>query len=148
MTKRKYASRYPLASFGPELMEILLKGARERVEIPCPDHRTMAFLQMRIQMMRGAMARENHPQYSIAARARTARTWDFESKDKNKKCVLVIQPNDYQFRDILAGAGIVPQPHTEDLLIDAPPPPTPADPTVEPSPEPQTDIPSPYDRFK
>lgn len=146
MTKRKYASRYPLASFGPELMEILLKGARERVEIPCPDHRTMAFLQMRIQMMRGAMARESHPQYALAARARTSRTWDFEGNNRDKKCVLVIQPNDFQFRDILAGVGIIPQKHTEDLLTDAPAPPTPVDPTVEPSSEPQTD--NPYERFK
>jgi hypothetical protein len=147
MTKRKYASRYPLASFGPELMEVLLKGARERVEIPFPDHRTMAFFQMRIQMLRGAMARESHPQYSLAARARTARTWDFASKDKNKNCVLVIQPNDFQFRDILAGIGITPSSHTQDLLSDETrPPPTPPDPTVEPSTEPLSD--NPYERFK
>ena len=146
MTKLKYESRYPLASFGPELMELLLKGARERVEVPCPDHRTMAFLQMRIQMLRGAMARESHPQYPLAARARTSRTWDFEGNNKNKNCILVIQPNDYQFRDILAGIGIAPQPHTEDLLRDEPPPSTPPDPTVEPSTEPLSD--NPYERFK
>ncbi len=146
MTKRKYASRYPLASFGPELMEVLLKGARERVEIPFPDHRTMAFFQMRIQMLRGAMARESHPQYPLAARARTSRTWDFAGGDKDKNCILVIQPNDYQFRDILSGIGITPQPHTEDLLTDPPPPPTPVDPTVEPSTEPLSD--NPYERFK
>lgn len=114
MTRPK-SSRYPVSSFGPELLAILLKGARERVEIPCPDQRYMKYLQMRLQMLRGAMAREAHPQYGLVTRARTTRQWDASiSKDAN--CVLVVQPNDAQFSGVLAAAGIKVSDVDQDLL--------------------------------
>jgi len=114
MTRPK-ASRYPVSSFGPELLAILLKGARERVEIPCPDQRYMKYLQMRLQMLRGAMARESHPQYGLVTRARTTRQWD-HTVDKDTDCVLIVQPNDAQFSDALRAAGITVSDATQDLL--------------------------------
>jgi hypothetical protein len=113
MTRPKM-SRYTVNSFGPELLAVLLKGARERVAIPCPDQRTMKFIQMRLQMLRGAMFRERHPQYELVTRARTSRTWDKSHPDKN--CVLVVAPNDSQFAAIFRDAGIVPTDHERDIL--------------------------------
>lgn len=142
MTRPK-ASRYPVSSFGPELLEVLIAGAQRRVEIPFPDQRTMKHFQMRIHMLRGAMSRENHAQYSLATRARTSRSWNRE-KGKDVECVLTIQPNDSQFGDILTRAGITPSQNTRDILTETPAPPTPHDPSIEPAVTP-TD---PYERFK
>lgn len=116
MTRSK-ASRYMVSSFGPELLATLLKGARERVEIPCPDQRTMQNLQMRLQMLRGAMQREKHPNYALVTRARTTRTWDADV-GPNANCVLVVQPNDSQFADIITKAGIHVTQNDADLLSD------------------------------
>lgn len=122
MTRRK-VNRQPVSSFGPQLLAVLLKGARQRVEIPCPDQRTMKWLQFRIQTLRGAMDRERHPQFELACRARTSRTWP-DKADPDKDCVLVIQPQDDQFSDILTRAGIPVDDHSRDLLDDkAPSPP-------------------------
>jgi len=119
MTRPK-VSRYTVSSFGPELMAVLLKGARERIEIPCPDQRTMKFIQMRLQMLRGAMYRERHQQYELVTKARTSRTWDKADKDKN--CILVVAPNDSQFADIFRRAGVEVTSHDRDILegVDAP----------------------------
>jgi len=137
MTRPKM-SRYPVSSFGPELMAVLLKGARERVELPCDDQRHMKFLQMRLQMLRGAMAREGHPDYTLVTRARTTRTWDRElGKDVN--CVLVVQPNDIQFTDTIRKAGIEVDDINVDDVVDAPD--ILPDPIVDP-------ILNPYSKFK
>jgi hypothetical protein len=129
-------------------MAILLKGATERVEIPCPSLKVMMALQMRIQMLRGAMNRENHPQYTLATRARTSRTWDRDADPKGERTsVLVVQPNDAQFNDILTKAGVtVTEEHRDILEETAAPEGTPNDPTIEPA---TTFNPlDPYSRFK
>ena len=145
---RPQKSRYPVSSFGPELLATLLKGSVERVEIPCPSMRVMMALQMRIQMLRGAMARENHEQYALVTRARTSRTWDKEKDPKgDRTSVLVIQPNDSQFTDLIKKAGVDVTTTHRDLLEDQPAPTgVPADPSTEP-PSTTTTL-NPYDRFK
>lgn len=144
---RPQKSRYPVSSFGPELLAALLKGSVERVEIPCPSMRVMMALQMRIQMLRGAMARENHEQYALVTRARTSRTWDKEKDPKgDRTSVLVIQPNDSQFTDLITKAGVDVTTAHRDLLEDQPAPTdVPTDPSTEP---PSTTTLNPYDRFK
>lgn len=144
MTRPK-TSRYPVSSFGPELLQVLIEGAQRPVEIPFPDQRTMKHFQMRIHMLRGAMQREAHPQFALATRARTSRSWNRE-KGKDAECVLTVRPNDSQFTDILDRAGIKTSPHTRDLLTETPAPLAPRDPTIQPDPEsPHLD---PYERFK
>lgn len=125
-------------------MQVLLEGAVRRVEIPFPDQRTMKHFQMRIHMLRGAMSREQHPQYLLATRARTSRLWEHD-KGINVGCKLIVQPNDSQFSDILAKAGIKPTQNTHDILTETPVAPAPRDPTIEPNPAPTSD---PYERFK
>lgn len=131
-------SRYPVSSFSPNLLELLLRGARERVELPCPDQRTMQHVQARIHNLRTAMRRENHPQYKLVTRARTARTWTRGSPDSN--CVLIVQPHDAQFDALFRAAGIETPHHVKDLLDDVSNAPTtsPAD----------TPVDDPYAKFK
>lgn len=132
---RPSTSRYPVSSFGAELLAVLVKGATERVEIPCPNMKVMMALQMRIQMLRGAMGREKHPQYELVCKARTSRNWDRDEDPKGEKTsVLVVQPNDRQFGDILSKAGVVVDDPMKDLLEEeSAPQETPKDPTVEPA---------------
>lgn len=166
MTRPKIG-RYPVSSFGPELMALLIKASRERVEVPCESMTQMKNLQMRIQMLRGAMNRERHPQYVIATRVHTSCQWDFDKHPSTKKtqfprnaenCRLVLYPRDSQFADILAKAGVTTDDikAVDDILAEEPAAPsTPADPTTqhaEPSSETTTDPiineDSIYGRFK
>lgn len=159
MTRPKIG-RYPVSSFGPELMELLIQGSQRRVEIPCENMKQMKHLQMRIHTLRGAMARERHPQYALATRARTSCTWDHEKFPgrfpKNAtNCVLVIAPNDSQFSDILAKAGITPSQGAKDVLEDLALPDVPTDPSIQSATETPTttnddSTPTidPYARFK
>lgn len=128
-------SRYPVSSFGPELMAVLLKGAREEVRIPCRDAKQAQHLQARIHALRGAMNREKHPQYELSTRARTARDWKIGEDGKAKDFALIIRPNDSQFADIIKAAGIEVT-DERDLLEETAPPLTPKDPSTQPDPEP------------
>ena len=160
MTRPK-TGRYPVSSFGPELMALLLKASRERVEVPCESMTQMKALQMRIHSLRGQMNRERHPNYALVTRVHTSCTWDFDKFPSTRKkqfpkdatnCKLVLYPKDSQFTSILEAAGI----HAEDiknvegLLDDQAPPSTPSDPTTQPA-EPSDPIineESIYGRFK
>jgi hypothetical protein len=65
------------------------------------------------------MAREKHPNFALVTRARTSRHWD-TTHGKDTNCVLVIQPNDIQFADLIKKAGVeVDDEHVRDLLDDA-----------------------------
>src|SRR3954464_1002085 len=127
MTRPK---RSPVASFGPELLALLVKGATERVEVPMKSRKDLQMLQLRIQMLRGAMGREKHPMYDLVQRARTARMWDGEpGRETNWR--LIVQPHDIQFRDAILAAGIkVDEIALREVLEDTPST-VPADPSVE-----------------
>ena len=139
MTRPK-VNRYTVTAFGPDLMAVLLKGAREEVLLPCPDQRTMKHIQMRLNMLRGAMFREKHPQWELVTRARTTRTWP-DPKDQNKGCVLKVYPNDSQFASIFEAAGIRATQHDRDILenLDGD---TPSAPEIAP------EEPDPYQKWK
>lgn len=161
MTRPK-TGRYPVSSFGPELMALLIKASRERIEVPCQSMNQMKALQMRIHSLRGSMGREKHPQYALVTRVHTSCTWDFEKFPSTKAkqfpknatdCKLVLYPKDSQFTDILNRAGI-----TVDDIKDAgavldeiAPPDTPKDPSIEPAKqteEPSLNLDEIYGRFK
>lgn len=145
MTKR---SKNPVSSFGPELMAVLIKGSRETVTIPFPDARSMKYFQLRIQTLRGAMRRENHPQLSVVEIARTSRQWDLDEFGKPTNFRLVVEPQDLRFRDAIKAAGIelTDIAAADDILDDTALPETPIDPSTEPAlVDPSTD---PYATFK
>lgn len=152
-------SRYPVASFGPELMAALVKGAETRIEIHLETAREMQWLQQRIHMLRGAMGKEKHPNYTLAQRARTSRQWDEpEGTPRTGKPTksarnfrLVIEPNDVQFKSALEAAGVkIDNEAMRDVLDDTTTD-IPTDPSVEPATEPThvpTDGVDPYANFK
>lgn len=146
MTRR---TRNPVSSFGPELMAVLIKGARERVEIPCKDAKELAYLQLRLQTLRGSMGREKHPQYELSTRARTSRMWDVDEFGKPHNFRLIVEPQDIRFRDAILAAGITTTAidSAEDVLADLPEPSTPIDPSTEPALV-DPSAPDPYASFK
>lgn len=116
-------TKYPLESFGPELMAALLKGGREKVILPFlgPDGKRRAHnFQRRIHTMRRRMADAHHPNYMVATRARVSIFWGEsaykidqrqflelkEDHNGNRGAVIVIQPHDIEFRDVLTKAGV------------------------------------------
>lgn len=127
MTTRR-PGRMPVSSFGPELLAALVRGATEEINIPCDTEKQMMHLQLRLQSLRGSMGREKHPQYELVCKARTSRQWDTKEETytdapgvvKTRKVKynfrLRIAPNDMQFRDILAKAGVKVEPRHSDIL--------------------------------
>lgn len=112
----------------------------------------MKHLQSRIHTLRGAMNRENHPQYELATRTKTSATWDFANHPKGarfpkdaKDCKLILAPRDSEFGDLLAKAGIIVTNAARDVLEEIAAPSTPSDPSIESTPE--SDQPNPYRTF-
>lgn len=112
-SKKKTKTRYPIESFGPELMAALVAGGQRRVEIPFENKKMAVRFQMRIHMLRNRLREADHPNWKIAARARTSLRWRdmvkpewAGDKEGNKGAVLVIYPHDSDFTDALAKAGI------------------------------------------
>ena len=136
MTKPK--TKYPIESFGPQLMEALVKGGREKVMIPFEGEdgkRTAHGFQRRIHTLRQRMREESHPDYLIATRARVSILWgekareyfpDWEADDNGHRgAVIVISPQDQQFEAALAKMKVtpiadIPEPTIDDLLVPKP----------------------------
>jgi hypothetical protein len=118
----KYPSRMPTASFGTNLFALLVKASRERVEVPVPTWALGVRLQQRIHMLRASMRREAHEKYLIVSRVRTSLLWGERAglaasatrlvnntpipTDKTVPALLVLQPHDAEFDEIIRNAGI------------------------------------------
>jgi hypothetical protein len=110
MSKR---SPQPVSSFGPELLAALIKGSKEPVVIKLANRTQGRTLQLRIQMLRGAMQREGHPMYAIVTRVKTSLKWgnrlspDLETDVKGIKAAeLHLIPRDSEFGDAIRRAGV------------------------------------------
>lgn len=118
----KQRSKAPIESFGPELMATLLKGARERTEVPMPYRKGVA-LRRRLNSLRARMREENHPAYSLAMRAMIQLHWGKDAgldpvpehtnsqgvrfpDDIDVPAKLIISPRDSEFTTDLQRAGI------------------------------------------
>lgn len=119
MTKKR--SHLPVISFGPELFEALIRGSKERVEIGPMPYRVALKLQYRINHLRAAMQTETHEHATLVLRARTSITWSSDTPisvsrnrvrvpiDRNAPCVVIVEPHDSEFGDLLRNAGIAPE---------------------------------------
>lgn len=97
-------SKFPIESFGPELMQILLKAGRgEKIVLDFPHRREARRFQMRLHMLRGRMRELNHPDYITVTRARTSLKGEGGPDDP---ATLTIYQYDSEFRDVLAKARI------------------------------------------
>lgn len=121
---------YLVSSFGPEIMQALLRGAKERFEVPLTYRMAVQFSQ-RINRLRRAMREEAHPQYGLVAKTKITIVWgkragypEVEEKassqnvktprDIDSPAKLIIQPHDKEFSAALIAAGI----RVDDLRID------------------------------
>lgn len=112
-------TKFPIESFGPELMQALLEGGRNRLVIPFPGadgagKRKAHTFQQRIHMLRQRMREERHPQYPLAARVRVSLLWgakaaeagapaEWRADPKGKLgAYIVIQPRDSEFNEVAA----------------------------------------------
>lgn len=124
MSTPKKRSKYPVSSFGPELMTLLLKGSRETVVLTFdqPDdagRKRAKTLQLRIQTLRQRMREEEHEDYPLTTRAKVSVMWgrravEFGGPDAwmeddigKRGALLVIRPHDAEFGDELAKAGVI-----------------------------------------
>lgn len=119
-------TKYPIASFGPELMALLIKGSQEKVVLTFEgEHgrRKAKHLQLRIQTLRARMREERHPDYRITMRAKVSVMWGERAVKENapvdwkedemgyRGALLVVRPHDSEFSDAIAKAGVnVPPP--------------------------------------
>lgn len=128
MTKPK--TRYPISSFGPELMSALIKGGRKKLALKFENvddeqytgRRRAKKFQLRIYTLRGRMREENHPDFPIASRAIVSVIWGSKAiahgapeswrEDYNGKrgALVVIRPQDSEFGDVLTAAGVTVDP--------------------------------------
>jgi hypothetical protein len=153
----RHTSRFPVISFGPELLTLLLQGGRKSVTLRFGDdeaaRKKMESLQLRIHSLRGAMRREGHPDYALATRAHTSRQWDTTPEGKKTNFRLEIRPKDSEFRQVIADAGIdVEDTGAAEILVSEPiPSPSPVEEHAAPStegPDPFEIPENPYANFK
>lgn len=114
-------TKYPISSFGPELMAFLVKSGREQVILKFEGPRGKAAantFRRRIHTLRQRMRQENHSDYPIAARAKVSIFWgedaipfgapqewkeDFRG---HRGAYVVGRPHDTEFLSVLQEAGV------------------------------------------
>jgi hypothetical protein len=113
-------SKTPVVSFGPQLMAVLLKGSRERVELDFSAEPSRAVaMAFRLNQLRQAMRAENHEHSKLVYRAKVLAVRDENGKPTGQ---LIVSPKDAEFESALAAAGVelpatpVLDPSVEDLM--------------------------------
>lgn len=116
MSKHERAPK-PIESFGPELFQALLEGSKKKLVLKMPYTKAVRF-RLRINQLRETMRRLQHEKYTAVSQARITVKWpegtpvrkypggNLWPVDKNVECEVIIQPNDNEFRDVLAAAGV------------------------------------------
>lgn len=156
------ARKYPIESFGPEIMGALQKGAREEFSIALPSYRDAVRFQQRIHMLRKAMREANHPLYPVAARVHISLSWgklggfpiEVETTtigkgnrvpvDRGTPTRVTLKPRDSEFQAALLQGGVTKEELKDDPLQDMPETPTsaPAPGTIDAlfAPEPKKEV--------
>lgn len=120
----------PVSSFGPELLNALIQGSKQRFEIKDVSYREAVKFRMRCHQLRHRMRVENHQLAEVVAKTRIQIVWDTNvietlyskkrvpyPKSADAKVDVIIEPHDSEFRNALAAAGIVVQAVTDDGII-------------------------------
>jgi hypothetical protein len=117
MPRRAY-----IESYGPELLQALLKGSRTTVKLTTTYRRGVVF-RRRLNELRSVMREQKHPLAPVVARAKVeleygrragrAHVPERQSSrnvrypvDPNVPAVITIKPHDSEFRDQLIAAGV------------------------------------------
>ena len=135
-------TKYPIESFGPELMRALVEGGKRRLVIPFAGaggggKRLAHTFQRRIHTLRQRMREEKHKDYEIAMRAKVSlfvgnkaveeggpQEWKEDEQGK-RGALIVIAPQDAEFEGVLSAVGIhfdkVTQPIAQEPKAESPP---------------------------
>jgi hypothetical protein len=97
--------RLPLSAFDPRLRDLLERGCREYMEIPCESHRQAQHLRNMLTMFRARMRRE-HPQET--------EKWEvlygtIVSTKKGFPLIVTLRPRAKEFDDILDKLNLSPK---------------------------------------
>lgn len=129
------APKSPIESFGPELLNTLIAGSKQRFEISCKWSIAVR-LRLRIHQLRTQMRRMKHELYPIVAKTKVSITWDEKAvetytgarglkypKSKEAPVKVIIAPHDDDFAELLKSAGIDAKRDVSGLLTPKPPEP-------------------------
>jgi len=127
-------TKFPIASFGTELMSALLRGAREKYTIRFDNiedldksgWRKAKRFQARIHTLRARMREENHPDFPLAARSVVSvltgtmaveaggpREWAGDEIG-HRGALVMLRPKDSEFKGELERAGVeIHSPHED-----------------------------------
>lgn len=111
----------PITSFDPRLKDVLLEGAKRRVELLCSSRKQRYALRNQLYDYR---ARAREQKLSDADQMYRAKITDnLPTREQNGATVwpLIIAPRGSEFDDVLGQAGLdttQPSPQGEDLLAD------------------------------
>lgn len=116
-------SDQPVESFGPELLATLRKGADQEIRITFSDERLVTRFIQRLNQLRLAMKKANHPDWQQLYRC------GFHPDLRDRK-TLIIAPKDSEFRSFLqtAGVDVAAPPEITEVRIETPLPGAPIDP--------------------
>ena len=112
------SSRFPVSSFGDELQGVLRQGANKEVRIQFDTETLCTRFMHRLNALRAAMKREQHPDWEQLYRCGV-------HKDPTDRRVLILQPRDSEFRAAIQAAGITlaaPVPEVKEYKIATPDP--------------------------
>ena len=127
--------RVIISSFGPELLNALVKGSHEKVEFSVPTYKAAFSFRTRAYALRKAMISQKHPLGSVVALTRITLKWDPKApvilnsknvprpEDTSIPTTVTLQPNDSEFHDILVAAGVEMKDLSWDPLEEGLPPP-------------------------
>lgn len=123
---------YPIEAFGPELLAALIRGSKERLEIPFPQYRLAFPFTRRLSQLRSQMRLQSHPLANVVARCKITIIWPPDTativsekrvhrpRDSASPCTVVLLPRDSEFSDVLKRAGITSDELRREVLDDLP----------------------------
>ena len=111
------SSRFPASSFGAELQATLREGANKELRLRFDSEALATRFMHRINALRAALKRENHPDWEQLYRCGVHR-------DTGDRRTLILAPRDSEFRSVLKDAGVTvnPIPEVKEFTIKTPSP--------------------------
>lgn len=123
MTRPK--TRYPIESFGPELLALLQKAGRsiEPVTLSFERRRDAESLRARLHTLRSKMREQDHPEFHVAARVKISIFAEQQGPaGRDKPAKMVLRQRDSEFASIIREQAQVDTALDHDPLDDFPSP--------------------------
>jgi hypothetical protein len=99
MTKRKQLTT---AAFAPELLAVLIKGTKERIELPTATEKLARHYVFRLNYLRAQMRKAKHAMAHVVEGAQIRR-----STREDGTFIVIVEPADDDFAAAIRDAGVV-----------------------------------------